>query len=79
MEKVKNFKKPLIIILCIFALACALFVVSEAPAVRIDDIEGYENIFTDVEKLQFYRGEDNFFTTIAPAKKLRSLKGVKIT
>ncbi len=78
MEKVKKFKKPLIITLCFLVVACALFVVSEVTAVRIDDIENYEDIFTDVEKLQFYRGSDNFFTTVSPAKKLRSLKSVKI-
>ncbi|MBQ3137152.1 MAG: hypothetical protein IJB74_06710 [Clostridia bacterium] len=79
MKKVKKINKPLIVALCILLAACGLFVISEVTAVRIDDVENYEDIFENVEKLQFYRGDDNFFTTIAPAKKLRSLKAVKIS
>ena len=52
--------------------------VSEVTAVRINDIADYEEIFTDVEKIKFYRGDDNFFTTVAPAEKLRAINRIKI-
>ncbi len=78
MDKIKKFKKPLIILLAVLAVVCALTVISEATAVRIDGIENYEDIFTDVEKIQYYDGDDNFFTTVSPAKRLKAINRVKI-
>lgn len=80
MDKLKSFIKKPGVVVCVIAALCIMFsaIISEATAVRIDDIEGYEDILTDVEKLQFYHNSNNFFTTLSPAKKLREIKRVKI-
>lgn len=79
MDKIKRYRKPLVLAGIIVAVCILLAVaVSEVTAVRINDIEGYEEILTDVEKIKFYRGEDNFFTTVSPAEKLRAINRVKI-
>ncbi len=80
MDKKNIFKKPIIVAVIVAAVVCIVFavIVSEVTAVRINDIESYEDIFVNVEKIKFYRGDDNFFTTVAPAEKLRAINRVKI-
>ena len=78
MEKIKKYKIPLIVTAVIIIALCALTVVSEMTALRISDIENYEDIFTEVEKIQYYDGDDNFFTTVSPEKRLRAINKIKI-
>ena len=80
MEKIKALIRKPVAWICLAVILCAasaLFI-PQMTATGIDDIEGYEDIFTDVEKIAFYHNSNNFFTTLAPAEKLRELKGVKI-
>lgn len=78
MEKMKKYKIPLIVTAVIIIALCALTVVSEMTALRISDIENYEDVFSEVEKIQYYDGEDNFFTTESPEKRISSINRVKI-
>lgn len=78
MEKMKKYKIPLIVTAVIIIALCALAVVSEMTALRISDIENYEDIFIEVEKIQYYDGDDNFFTTVSPEKRLRAINKIKI-
>jgi len=78
-DKIKSIiRKPAAV--CIVAAVIILLAVAvpEITAARIDDAEGYGDIFTDVKKIFFYHNDNNFFTTLAPAKKLRVIKRVKI-
>ncbi len=80
-KNVLNYKKPTLWII-IFALIVSIILsacfMTNPMGTRINDIPEYENIFKNVEKLQFFTGENTVYTTEDPTFELRHLKKVKI-
>ncbi len=83
-QRIKNilsYKKPtlwIIITALVVSIILSVCFMTNPRGTRIDDIKGYEEIFRDVEKLQFFTGENTIKTTEDPAYELRALKKVKI-
>ena len=83
-QRIKNvlsYKKPTLWII-IFALIVSIILsvcfMTNPEGMKIDDIPGYEHIFKDVDKLQFFTGESRVYTTEDPAEELRALKKIKL-
>lgn len=83
-QRIKNvlkYKKPafwVVIITLVLSIILSLFFLTDPVSARINDIEGCENIFSSVEKLQFFVGEAFVYTTEDPADELREIKKAKI-
>lgn len=77
--KLKNiFKKtiPNVIFLIIIFIALILFMNYNFSG--INNIEDYYDIFSSVQKLEFYKSDNNFYTIKDPNYELKVLKKVKI-
>ncbi len=80
-KSILSYKKPalrIIISALVVSIILSVCFMTNPRGTRIDDIKGYEAIFRDVEKLQFFTGENTIYTTEDPAYELRALKKVKI-
>lgn len=73
--KAKNIKILFLVVAVIFGL---LYAVSYNKESKINSIENYERIFYNVEELQFFAEENNFYSTTNPTKDLKELKKVKL-
>ncbi len=80
-KNVLNYKKPTLWII-IFALIVSIILsacfMTNPMGTRINDIPGYEAIFKNVTKLQFFTGENTVYTTEGPAEELSALKRIKL-
>ncbi|MBQ7296471.1 MAG: hypothetical protein IJW86_09855 [Clostridia bacterium] len=71
--------KILFIIVPVIAVICLLCVFSSNKTTNgIDSIEDYEAIFQSVDELNFYIGDNNFYSTQSPNKELKTIKKVEI-
>lgn len=71
--------KILFIIVPLIAVICLLFVFSSDKTINgIDSIQNYEAVFQDVDKLKFYIGDNNFYSTESPNSDLKTIKKVEI-
>lgn len=71
--------KILFIIVPVIAVICLLCVFSSNKTTNgIDRIEDYEAVFQNVDELNFYIGDNNFYSTESPNKELKTIKKVKI-
>lgn len=81
-KNILNYKKPALWII-IFALIIGIILsacfMTNPKGIRINDITGYEKIFKDVEKLQFFTGESRIYTTEDPSEELHALKKIKLS
>ena len=68
--KAKNIKILFLVVAVIFGL---LYAVSYNKESKINSIENYERIFYNVEELQFFAEENNFYSTTNPTKDLKEL------
>lgn len=76
---VKKSVKILFIIVPIIVVLCLLFVfASDKTTNGIDSIKDYENVFQSVDELNFYIGDNNFYSTKSPNKELKTIKKVEI-
>lgn len=60
----------MICILCIFS--------SDKTTNGIDSIKDYGTVFQTVDELNFYIGDNNFYSTKSPNKELKTIKKVEI-
>ena len=75
----KKSVKLLFIILPVIAVICLLFVfASDKTPNGIDSIKDYETVFQTVDELNFYIGDNNFYSTQSPNKELKTIKKVEI-
>ena len=83
-QRIKNvlsYKKPtlwIIISALIVSIILSICFMTNPDTTKINDIPGYEAIFKDVTKLQFFTGESRIYTTEDPADELRALKKIKL-
>ena len=71
--------KILFIIVPVIAVICLLCVFSSNKTTNgIDSIEDYEAVFQSVDELNFYIGDNNFYSTKSPNKELQTIKKVEI-
>lgn len=83
-QRIKNilsYKKPafwIIISALIVSIILSACFMTNPGTTRINDVPGYEAIFKDVTKLQFFTGENTVYTTEDPTEELRGLKKVKL-
>ena len=76
---VKKSVKLLFIIVPIIVVLCLLFVfASDKTTNGIDSIKDYETVFQTVDELNFYIGDNNFYSTQSPNKELETIKKVEI-
>ena len=76
---VKKSVKLLFIIVPIIVVLCLLFVfASDKTTNGIDSIKDYETVFQTVDELNFYIGDNNFYSTQSPNKELKTIKKVEI-
>lgn len=76
---VKKGVKLLFIIVSLITVICLLFVfTSDKTTNVIDSIKDYENVFQSVDELNFYIGDNNFYSTKSPKKELKIIKKVEI-
>lgn len=76
---VKKSVKLLFIIVPIIAVICLLCVFSSDKTTNgIDSIKDYETVFQTVDKLKFYIGDNNFYSTESPDSDLKTIKKVEI-
>lgn len=76
---VKKSVKLLFIIVPVIAVICLLCVFSSNKTTNgIDSIEDYEAVFQSVDELNFYMGDNNFYSTESPNKELKTIKKVEI-
>ena len=68
--------KILFILTPIICLLCVLF--SYKTPNGIDSIKDYETVFQSVDELNFYIGDNNFYSTKSPKKDLKTIKQVEI-
>ena len=76
-----SYKKPtiwLIIIALIVSIILSVCFMTDPAGTGINDIPGYESVFRDVTRLQFFTGESRIYTTEDPADELRALKKIKL-
>lgn len=79
MVVLKKSIKILFIIVPLIAVICLLFVFSSDKTINgIDSIQNYEAVFQDVDKLKFYIGDNNFYSTESPNSDLKTIKKVEI-
>ena len=75
----KKSVKLLFIIVPIIVVLCLLFVfASDKTTNGIDSIKDYETVFQTVDELNFYIGDNNFYSTQSPNKELKTIKKVEI-
>ena len=83
-QRIKNvlsYKKPalwIIIIALIVSIILSVCFMTDPAGTGINDIPGYESVFRDVTRLQFFTGESRIYTTEDPAEELRALKKIKL-
>ena len=75
----KKSTKILFIIVPVIAVICLLCVFSSNKTTTgIDSIEDYEAVFKSVDELNFYIGDNNFYSTKSTNKELKTIKKVEI-
>lgn len=80
-KSILSYKKPtlwIIITAALTAIILALCFMSDPISTRINDIEGNNDIFRDVNKLQLYIGSGYIYTTEDPSEELKLIKKVKL-
>lgn len=80
-KNVLSYKKPtlwIIIFAIVLSIILSVCFMTNPTDARINDIPSYADIFRDVEKLQFFTGENRIYTTEDPTFELRHLKKIKI-
>lgn len=65
---------PAIVVICILCIFS-----SDKTTNRIDSIKDYEAVFQTVDELNFYIGDNNFYSTQSPNKELKTIKKIEIS
>ncbi len=83
-QRIKNilsYKKPtfwIIISALIVSIILSACFMTNPAGMRIDEVEGYNNIFDDVEKIQLFVGEAYIYTTEDTKPELSEIKKVRL-
>ena len=80
-KNILSYKKPTLwIIIAALAVSFTLSVcfMTNPDGMRIDDITGYDGIFSDVEKIQIFIGNGHIYTTEDTRPELSEIKKVRI-
>ncbi len=80
-KNVLSYKKPtlwIIIFAIVLSIILSVCFMTNPTDARINDIPSYADIFRDVEKLQFFTGENRIYTTEDPSAELRIIKRVRV-
>ncbi len=80
-KNILSYKKPtiwLIIIALIVSIILSVCFMTNPDGMRIDDITGFDGIFSDVEKIQIFIGNGHIYTTEDTSPELSEIKKVRI-
>ncbi len=80
-KNILSYKKPtlwIIIIALIVSIVLSACFMTNPDGMRIDDITGYDGIFSDVEKIQIFIGNGHIYTTEDTKPELSEIKKVRI-
>lgn len=80
-KSILSYKKPtlwIIITALIISLVLSVCFMTNPDGMKIDDIKGFEGIFSDVEKIQIFIGNGHIYTTEDTKPDLSEIKKVRI-
>lgn len=80
-KNILSYKKPtlwIILTALIISIVLSVCFMTNPDGMRIDDITGYDGIFSDVEKIQIFIGNGHIYTTEDTRPELSEIKKVRI-